>query len=456
MTRGPLLAPLRRPAFRRLAAAALVSTVGDGVFRVAIGLQVLAISGEPWALGVVGLVWAVAQFALLPLGGSIADRHPRRTVMLLADVWRAVMIAALGALSVTGVLELWHVLVLGFGFGAGNAFFNPASMSVLPDLVEDDELEQANTLLAGTKPAALYVVGPALGALLISRAGLGWAFLFDGATFLLAAGVLLRVPAVPVAIGGGDGAPGVLQGLAYVRRTPWLALGMLAIATSTLAYAGPFEVLVPYLLVDALALTQGEAAGTLAGILAASGVGALATMLVLGRLRTVRRASLAFYGGEATGLLGLAVLATMSATLQGVLAGLLLGAMLALTEVVWTSTLQRAVPREMLGRVASVDWMVGIGLVPLSMVAAGWLGGVLGARAVLLGAGLLGAVAVAGLGASGRSRLPEAVRAATGWPPPEAPPPGDQPGLVSEPSDAADPAGDPGSVDRPEVGRATA
>ena len=435
---GHLLALLAVPAFRRLAGASLVSVLGDGVFRVAIGLQVLAVTGEPWALGLVGLVWVAAQFALLPLGGAVSDRFPRRTVVLLADLWRAAAIGAIGALSAAGVLALWHLLVLGFCFGAGNAFFNPAFMSLLPDVVDERDLDRANTLISGAKPAALYIVGPAIGAAVIGGAGLGPAFLFDALTFVLAAVLVARIPPVPLASSGGEKVgQGVAEAIRFVRGRRWLSAGLLATAVSALMYAGPFEVLVPYLLVDDLSLGDGEAAGVLARIFAASGVGALVTMAVLGRVGAVRRPHPVFYVGEAAGLLGLVVLATMSGAAQGMVGGFITGAMFALTEVLWTTTVQRSVPRAMLGRVASIEWMVGIGLVPVSLGVAGTLGGLIGARPLLLGAGLLGAAVVLALGVPARHRLPAQSTPVT-------------------PDGEPDPQPAPSPGDRADVGRATA
>ena len=87
--------------------------------------------------------------------------------MLVADAVRAVLLAALAALALTGALRLWHLLVIAVGYGAATAFFNPASDALVPQLLPEDELAQANSLDQLIRPLALRMAGPALGGLLV-------------------------------------------------------------------------------------------------------------------------------------------------------------------------------------------------------------------------------------------------------------------------------------------------
>ncbi len=390
-----MLAPLRRRTFRLVALGWLVSLLGDGVFRVSIAFQVYQVDPDPRSFALVGLVWGFSQVVLLPVGGWASDRFPRRDLVLLADLWRAGAIGALGLLSVTDRLTIPRLVLIAACFGIGNAVFNPAATALVPELVPEQDLERANAFLGGARPAMLYIAGPLVGALLVATGETGLAFLFDAATFTVSAAFLALVARGPAGGGGGEGFLTQLrqagQGVAVVMASRWLLIGMLATGLSGLAFQGPFESLVPYLLITDFGYVETRAAFALAPILAASGVGAIATAWWIGRRDLPRRLGLAYYWGEALGLLALVVLGVMRVPWQGIVAGAVVGAMFALTEVVWTTSLQRLVPRELLGRVASLDWMVGIGLSPVSFLVAGQLGARYGARPVLLAAGLVGA-----------------------------------------------------------------
>lgn len=394
-----MLAPLRHRDYRLVAGGWLVSLLGDGVFRVAIALQVYAIDPDPRSFAAVGLVWALAQVAMLPIGGWASDRFPRRSVIIVADLWRAAAIGGIGMLSVNGQLTIPLLLVLGACFGAGNAFFNPASVSLLPDLLPTEDLPRANAFFGGVKPLMLYVLGPSLGALVIRVGEPGGAFLVDGVTFIVSAGLVALVAARPVRSPDGDSRSGFLAqvresaaGVRVVLATRWLWAGMLGAMIAGLAFHGPFEILVPYLLIADFGFSSGEAAVGLASIMSASGVGAILVAWLVGRWGLPRRSVLAYYVAEGTALLALIVLGAMILPWHGIVAGFVIGGMFTLSDVVWNTNLQHWVPRELLGRVSSLDWMVAIGLVPLSFVIVGPLGSVFGARPVLIIAGLLGAV----------------------------------------------------------------
>ena len=120
-----MLAPLRLRDFRLLWSGMCVSLLGDGVFIVALAWQVYALSNTPTALAVVGIAMTVPTIAFLLVGGVVSDRFDRRRVMLAADVARGLAIAAIAVLSLTGALELWHMLALVAVFGAATAFFGP-------------------------------------------------------------------------------------------------------------------------------------------------------------------------------------------------------------------------------------------------------------------------------------------------------------------------------------------
>src|SRR5439155_17523283 len=126
--------------FRLLWAGMTVSLLGDGILLVALAWQVYALSNAPAALALVGLAITIPHVVFVLVGGVISDRLDRRRVMVVADAVRCAAIAGIGVLSLTGALQLWHLMVLAGLYGAGTAFFGPAFDAIIPELVHEDAL----------------------------------------------------------------------------------------------------------------------------------------------------------------------------------------------------------------------------------------------------------------------------------------------------------------------------
>ncbi|HWB72142.1 MAG TPA: MFS transporter [Egibacteraceae bacterium] len=406
-----ILAPLRHRDYRLVVAASLVSLFGDGFFLVAIALQVYAVSNVPTAMSVVGAVWSGSALLFLLVGGWASDHLQRRRIMIAADVVRGLAIGSAGVLSLTGRLQLWHLVALGGVFGAGNAFFNPAATSIVPDLLPSAELPRANALLGVARPAMVRLAGPALGGVLVAAAGPGSAFLVDATTFLLSAALLTFVSSRPVEASPGAGlrtwVADVSEGFGFVRARPWCWAWLAGAALSMLAYYGPLEVLVPFVLKNELALGEREAARWLGFIFAAGGLGAVGVSVVVGQTDLPRRFVTAMYAGEAVAVLAIATYGFMTSPWQGMLAALVVHGGFAFSEITWTTMLQRLVPRRLLGRVSSVDWLTSVALIPVSFALAAPLAQQLSPRGALVAAALLGGAVLTALPFSSRVREPE-------------------------------------------------
>lgn len=412
-TRVGVLAPLAHRDFRLLAIGHLTSLAGDGFFRVAIAIQVLVVSNAAGAVAATAMAWGGGMVAALPLGGWVSDRFPRRRVMMLADAWRGLMIGGIGVLSVTGQLELWHLISLGAGFGLGSGFFNPAAMALVPDLVPAEDLARANSFLGVARPAMVYIVGPILGGLLVTAAGPGAAFLLDAASFGVSIALLAAIAAGRSAVSTGQAGPlrDIVEGVGYVLRTRWAWPWLLGAGVGTLAFHGPFDVLVPYLLFNEFGLDEGGVSRQMAYILAAGGAGSIVAGTALGQWQLPRRFMTTLYVGEAIGVAALVAFGLMWAPWHAVIAGGVLFTLFAVTDIIWTTTMQRLVPREMLGRVASLDWFTSMSLAPVSFGVAWALDAMLGARAALVVAGLSGALVLLALLAVPGAREPERAEA---------------------------------------------
>jgi MFS family permease len=396
-----ILHPLRRREYRYLAGGTLISLFGDGVFLVALPLQVYELSNVPTAMALVGGVWTVSQLGMLLVGGWASDRFERRRLMVAADLVRAVALAVLGVLSLTGGIRLWHFALLGAVVGASNAFFNPSATSIVPDLLAEEDLARANAFLGVARPAMVRLLGPAAGGLLVGLAGPGPAFLLDAATFVLSALLLMRIPLSRAQAvddpGLASSLRSVREGLSFVRRQRWCWVWLLSGALGLIAFTGPADMLLPYVVKNDLGLAQREAAVFLGTVLAAGGLGSVLMAVLVGIRGLPRQTMTAMYGAQALGVAALAGYGVMTRLWHAVLAALLLNAMFTFTDIAWTTALQREVPRRLLGRVSSLDWLMSIGMMPVSFALVGGLALQFGARNVLVVGGGLAAAGILGL-----------------------------------------------------------
>lgn len=203
------------PSFRRLWIAQLISLGGDWFNVVALTGLVLHLTGSSFYGGAVLVASLLPQFVLSPVAGVVADRFDRRRLMLGANLIAAVL--ALAMLAVRSRGSVWLGLAAMAGIAAMGAFFDPASRSGLPNVVDDGQLAAANVLMASTW-GVMAAVGAAAGGLVAGLLGRDAAFVANAASFLVAAALILGVrahlgPLDPAVSGlpgtpGGSGTPG--------------------------------------------------------------------------------------------------------------------------------------------------------------------------------------------------------------------------------------------------------
>ncbi len=367
-----------------------VSLIGDGVFLVAIAWQAYELSNAPTALSLIGIAMTVPTIVFLLLGGVLSDRMDRRRLMLAADVSRALVVAVMAVLSLTGTLELWHMVALVAAYGAAAAFFGPAFDAITPQVLPADELAQANSLDQLVRPMALRLAGPAAGGLLIDAVGVGGAFAFDAATFCVSAVALLimrapaRTPAAEATSMGGD----IRAGVSYIRGHVWLWGTFASAAIAYLLFMGPVEVLVPFMVKNEL----NGSASDLGLVFAAGGIGSVACAIFLGQRGLPRRDITFMYVTWTLATLAVAGYGLSSTVWQLMLASLAFNALETAGTIVWATAKQLHVPPELLGRVSSLDWLISIGLLPLSFALTGPVSAAIGVQATLIGAGVVGSV----------------------------------------------------------------
>ena len=394
LSRVRLLAPFRHRDFRLLWGGMCVSLLGDGVFLVAIAWQAYELSNAPTALSLVGIAMTVPTIVFLLIGGVVSDRIDRRKVMLAADAARGLLVGVLAVLSLTGALELWHMAALVAGYGAAAAFFGPAFDAITPEVLPAEELAQANALDQLVRPAALRLAGPAVGGLLIEAVGVGAAFALDAASFAVSAAAVLamkrrpRAPSAERVSVAGD----IRAGFTYIRGHVWLWATFASAAIAYLLFMGPVEVLLPFLVKNDL---HGSAAD-LGLIFAAGGIGSVLCAVVLGQRGLPRRDITFMYVTWTLATIAVAGYGLAGAVWQLMLVSVAFNALETAGTIVWATAKQHHVPPELLGRVSSLDWLISIGLLPLSFALTGPVSGAIGVQATLIGAGTIGAIVTFG------------------------------------------------------------
>lgn len=396
--RSPLLQPLATRDYRLLVVGSVVSLLGDGFYYIALAWQVYEISNVPTALSIVGVAGTVPMVALVLIGGALSDRFDRRKLMIGADLLRAFAIGLMAVLSLAGVMELWHIIALVVLVGAGQAFFNPASTAILPDLLPEKDLPAANAFSGIYRPMVGRLIGPAIAGFVVAAGGPGFAFAFDASSYLVSAVAILAIDTRPRQRPTEDHGPrriiaDVREGLRYVKGQPWIWATLVSAMLSLLVFLGPMEVLVPFLVKNRLSLGP----ESLGAIFAAGGVGAILMALLIGTFGQPRRRVTVMYASWSLGVLLIAAYGLMTSLWQALVVSFFMSASFELGQVIWTTMLQQRVPRELLGRVSSLDWLVSTGLVPVSFALTGPAAAIFGPEETIIGTSLIGAVLMSAL-----------------------------------------------------------
>jgi MFS family permease len=356
---------LRVRNFRYLFAARTISFFGTNLAPIAVAFAVLGLGGSATDVGFAFAAWTLAQISVLLVGGVVADRVPRRLVMIASDTVNFCVRVTMGGLLVSGNAEIWHLIALQAVGGAAVAFYSPASTGLVPETVPQRLLQQANSFMSIARYAA-FPIGAAVGGTLVATVGSGYALLLDGATYATSA-VLLGMMALPRM----SSAPAtnfireLREGWQAFTEHIWVWLLTLWISLYFLITYAPFFVLGPYVAKTSLGgasawtiVVTGEAIGSLAGGLAGFRLRPRRPMLAIGALFMV------------TALQCVALALEAPAAVIGA-AALLAGFAFSYGTVVWDTTLQSLIPREKLSRVSAYNWMGAMIFLPLGYAIAG-------------------------------------------------------------------------------------
>jgi MFS family permease len=375
--------PLKERQFRLLWFARTGSVVGDSLVPVAVIWAVgHELGGGATSVGLVLACYTFGGAAVTLAGGVWADRLPRRAVMICADVVRACTQATTAVLLFGGAAHVWELALLQGTAGAAAGFFNPASKALIPQTVSSGRLQQANALVSLSRSTA-NVFGPALSGVIVAVAGAAWVFSIDAASFLVSAVFVAAMRVGPYA------KPAVhrfsrelAEGWQEVRRHRWLTAGFLGYAV------GNFGVGV-YIVVGSLVAIDHLGGAPAWGLIVGSAAfGGVLGGFIAYRIRPSHPVSMAFAIWTLCALPAFALVRPFP--LPVVMAcALLFGGSVLVGNTLFETAMQQEVAPGRLARVASIDLMLSLCLMPAGQLLAGAISNAVGADATLVLAGTL-------------------------------------------------------------------
>jgi len=388
-----VLHALRSRDYRLFWSGSFVANIGLWMQQIALGWLVYGMTRSASWLGTIGFCGNMPVLVLGLVGGAIADRASRRTIMLGTQSVLAMTALALALLTATGHLTVWHVIGIAMVAGTASALYAPAMQAMIPSLVGPAELLDAISLNAVQFNLA-RTLGPAIAGLVYGTIGAAGCFALNASGFLVLTLLLarIRLPRRPV------GAPpsvarALAEGLGYARAHPVIGPALLLTAVMSL-FGFPYIILLPALARDALGLTQASGLGYLmAAVGAGAVVGGLGLALAgdLPRKGLVAAASAIAFGAV------LAAFAVVRSVQGTALLLFTMGILQTACVASLNTTIQLAVHDGMRGRVMSMMTVFLFGFATVGGLLVGALGDRIGVPSALAGGGVVIMLAAAAL-----------------------------------------------------------
>jgi predicted MFS family arabinose efflux permease len=361
------LRALNHPDYRRFFVAQLVALVSGWMHTVAQSWLVLQLTDSPLRLGLIGTLQFAPILMFSIVTGAIADRLPKRRLLVATNLTLAVLAVVLAALVASGRVRYWHVAVVAVLAGLAQTVDAPARQSLMAELVGKADLVNAVALNSAAFNAA-RIVGPAVGGVLIARFGVVPAFVVNAVGIVVVAIALARLPARAAAAGGRGTTmrQEIAEGIRYAIRTPVirLVLGMLFCVSITVFN---FTVYVPLLARHVLGLGAEGFGFLMAGL----GVGAVSGALTVGFRRAGPPPFGVMMGAAALALTGLLSLAFARHVAVAVLLLFATGFFGLVLVASCNTRLQLAAPDELRGRMMSLYTLVWGGVFPIGAFTVG-------------------------------------------------------------------------------------
>jgi MFS family permease len=383
---------LRNRNYRLFAAGGLISNTGTWMSRIAQDWLVLSLTGSSFAVGITTALQFLPMLLFGLYGGVIADRYPKRTILLGTQAVMGALGLTLAALTLSGHVQVWHVYAIAFGLGLVTVVDNPSRQAFVVEMVGPADVRNAVSLNSANFQSA-RLIGPAVAGALITALGSGWAFLFNGLSFIapLTGLLLMRTADLHVIARAPRGKGQLREGLRYVAGRPEL-IWPIVLTGFIGTFAFNFPIWLSAFVHDVFHGDAGMyglfntlmAVGSVVGALLAARRGQTRMRLLVGA---------AF---------GFGMLEAVAALAPGYWLFVLLLAPIGIFGLTFNTTanasIQLATDPAMRGRVMSLFMMVFVGGTPIGGPVMGWVTDTYGARVGFLSGGLIAAAAAVTVG----------------------------------------------------------
>mgnify|MGYP001480068266 CR=1 FL=1 len=276
---------LKYPNYRLWFSGQIVSLFGTWMQSTAQGFLVYELTQSPAFLGYVGFAAGLPSWLFMLYGGVVADRISRRNLLVITQSSMMILAFVLSALTFTGVVQPWHIILLAFLLGVANAFDAPARLALAPELVAKEDLTNA-IALNGTMFNTAIIIGPTVGSLVYALFGAGWCFFLNGVSFLAVIYALIKMNLPDMSKGQrrtSSALSDITEGFRYVLTQP-VILALISLISAVSLFGASFITLLPAWAVEVL----GGDVKTNGFLNSARGVGALIGALSIASLGRFR------------------------------------------------------------------------------------------------------------------------------------------------------------------------
>lgn len=393
-SRARVLQAFQSRDFRLLWTGQAISLLGDAAFLVALGWRTFTLTGSARSLGFVLTLQGIGLLSTVLIGGALADRADRRTLMLVSDFARFGIIGALAFVDATGHLSLGFLVGIAFLEGLATGFFTPALGGLIPLVVDRPGLGSANALIGMARQGS-FLIGPSMASLLYGFAGATVVFGFNAASYLVSFAFVYATRPRAAERGAAEGTLREIgAGFRYVAGIPWLWLTISLFAFVLMLQWAPIQVLTPKLVHEHFHL----GVGAYGLVFTAIGAGMIVGSVLVGQLNPQRRRGLISYLIWIVNSVLVIVFALSPWYPVAVAAALVRGVCIGFGVTIWETMLMQLVPQHMLSRVVSLDWFGSFGLAPIGLLLVGSISGLAAPGTIIaLGAAISICIIASGL-----------------------------------------------------------
>jgi MFS family permease len=350
----------------------IISQLGDKFYAIALAWWILLKTNSPSIMGFFLLVSVLPGLIFGFFAGALTDRRKRKTMLIVTDIIRGILVLAISYLSMTGVIEVWHVFLIGFCLSLVTAFFEPAMQAIIPEIVEKENLTKANGM-SQMVSGVCSIAGPLLGAIAVSALGLTWVFLANSISYFISAFLTCFIKinrSYRESDRESDKKANIWEemkeGISFIKNQKRIILVLKIIAAAHF-FMGGLTVLLPFL----AKVLEGNGVNNLGYLELMLGAGLFVGSVYMSIKKGAsinERALLSFIGTVSLCfiIIGISQYLKINIVYAYMPILMIIGICIAGASVFWQSLLQKYTPCHMTGRVFSVSTLIGNTSLPIA------------------------------------------------------------------------------------------